>query len=309
VVFSRNSDEGLNGFARLFMNTENRDFVIERLERQLKEKEAELDDIKTNLRESILREIRSDLKNDLDFNNRIAQLERKVQSINSNLNGIMDELLDQKSMIRALKELPVSKERKAEPKATLNLTPDPAPAPKVEKPVSEAAPVEYSSPRVYRPEPKPVSASNNASQPKSVSPSSMVPPSNPSVPKDPASYASKSNPKVSIRSAEPEQVSRQAPASQSSNMSFNVREVPSVKRPEIPEPEPRSEYIIAETDDERQMRLNRTSRQERDSCNYIVAEEDKPDSCNDKNNKDSDYESIEAREDEDAVIMTTTRKK
>lgn len=295
------------------MNTENRDFVIERLERQLKEKEAELDDIKTNLRESILREIRSDLKNDLDFNNRIAQLERKVQSLSSNLNGIMDELLDQKSMIRSLKESSVSNERKVEPKTTpslaANLTPNPAP--KVEKPVSEAAPVEYSSPRVYRPEPKPVSASSSASQPKSVSPSSMVPPSNLSVPKEPASYASQSHPKVSIRSAEPEPFSRQTPTSQSSNMRFNVREVPSVKRPEIPEPEPRSEYIIAETDDERQMRLNRTSRQERDSCNYIVAEEDKPASRNDNthNNEDSDYDSIEAREDEDAVIMTTTRRK
>jgi hypothetical protein len=310
MVFSRNSDEGLNGFARLFMNTENRDFVIERLERQLKEKEAELDDIKTNLRESILREIRSDLKNDLDFNNRIAQLERKVQSISSNLNGIMDELLDQKSMIRSLKELSVSKERKVEPKATPNLTQDlmPNTVPKVEKPVSEAAPAEYSSPRVYRPEPKPVSASSSASQSKSVSPSSMVPPSNPSVPKEPASYASHSNPKFSIRSAEPESVSRQSPTAQSSNMRFNVREVPSVKQPEMPEPEPRSEYIIAETDDERQMRLNRTSRQERDSCNYIVAEEDGPASCND-DNEDSDYESVEAREDEDAVIMTTTRRK
>ncbi|WMW26203.1 hypothetical protein RE474_05685 [Methanolobus sediminis] len=299
------------------MNTENRDFVIERLERQLKEKEAELDDIKTNLRESILREIRSDLKNDLDFNNRIAQLERKVQSISSNLNGIMDELLDQKSMIRSLKEVSVSKERKVEPKATpdlsSNLTPNltPNPAPKVEKPVSEAAPVEYSSPRVYRPEPKPVSASASTSQLKSVSPSSMFPPSNPSVPKEPASYASQSNPKVSIRSAEPESISRQTATSQPSNMRFNVREVPSVKRPEMPEPEPRSEYIIAETDDERQMRINRTSRQERDSCSYIVAEEDKPASRNDNihNNEDSDYDSIEARESEDAVIMTTTRRK
>jgi hypothetical protein len=288
------------------MNTENRDFVIERLERQLKEKEAEIDDIKTNLRESILREIRSDLKNDLDFNNRIAQLERKVQSINSNLNGIMDELLDQKSMIRALKEHPVSKERKFEPKATPDFTPDPAP--KVEKPVTEAEPVEFASPKVYRPEPKPVSTSASASKPKSASPSPMVPPSNPSVPKEPASHASQSSPKVSIRSAEPESVSRKGPTSQSSNMSFNVREVPSVKQPEVSEPEPQSEYIIAETDDERQMRLNRTSRQERDSCNYIVAEEDEPDSCND-DNEGSDYETVEAREDEDAVIMTSTRKK
>lgn len=81
-----------------------------------------------------------------------------------------------------------------------------------------------------------------------------------------------------------------------------------MKQPEMPEPDRRSEYIIAETDDERQMRINRTSHQAIDSCNYIVAEEDKPGSCNDED-EGSDYESIEAREDEDAVIMTTTRRK
>lgn len=283
------------------MNTENRDFVIERLERQLKDKEAELDDIKTNLRESILREIRSDLKNDLDFNNRIAQLERKVQSISSNLNGIMDELLDQKSMIRSLKELsvpkdiPVPDEKKIDTKAV----------PEVEKPAPAEAPVELSSPRVYRPEPKPVASSANAPQPVKDSPS-VNPPLKPTVPKESAQQPSKPKPRVSIRSAEPEHVSRENQKPSASNMRFNVREVPSVKQPEVPEPEPDSEYIIAETDDERQLRLNRTSRQEVDSCNYIVAEEDTPGSCNDES---SDYEIVEAREDEDAVIMTSTRKK
>jgi len=287
------------------MNTENRDFVIERLERQLKEKEAELDDIKNNLRESILREIRSDLKNDLDFNNRITQLENKFQSLSSNLNGIMDELLDQKSMIRSLKELSAASERKVEPKVP----------PRVEKTNTGEVAAEISnpvastgkSPRVYRPEPKPVSSSPNASRPENASPSTNTP-LKPTVPKVSASHPSQSNPKVSIRSAEQEPVSRGIQTPASSNKQFNVRDAPSVKQPEMPEPEHRSEYIIAETDDERQIRLNRTSRQEMDSCNYIVAEEDKPGSCND-DNEGSDYESVEAREDEDAVIMTTTRRK
>lgn len=187
------------------MNTENRDFVIERLERQLKEKETELDDIKTNLRESILREIRSDLKNDLDFNNRITQLEHKFQSLSSNLNGIMDELLDQKSMIRSLKDQYVSNKNKVETKVT----------PKVEKSISEEPAADVpspiaspgASPRVYRPEPRPLASSTSDSQVDDVSPSSKTPLKH-TVPKESVSHPSQSNPKVTIRSAEPEPVSR-----------------------------------------------------------------------------------------------------
>jgi hypothetical protein len=293
VVLSYNGDEGLNGFARLFMNTENRDFVIERLERQLKEKETELDDIKNNLRESILREIRSDLKNDLDFNNRIAQLERKVQTLSSNLNGVMDELLDQKSMIRSLKELPVSREKKVEQKS---------PVEAVKEPVA---------PKVYRPEPKPVAPSVTPLQPESSL--STIPasssPSFSSVPAETSPSAKPFNSKVSIRSDESEPSSGNVQPSSSPNMRFNVREVPSVKRPEIPEPERRSEYIIAETDDERKLRIDRTSRQDMDSCRYIVAEESNS-SCEKEEAEEeaSKYETIEAREDEDAVVIVTRRK-
>lgn len=270
------------------MNTENRDFVIERLERQLKEKEAELDDIKSNLRESILREIRSDLKNDLDFNNRIVQLERKVQAMSNNFNGIMDELLDQKSMIRSLGELSVSRENKVGQKVPV-----------------ESHMKENTAPAVYRPGPKPIApltSSSQAQQP--LSPSSVNPPAIPSVPKEPASPVKPFNSKVSVRSADSGSASGLVQTPPSSNMRFNVREVPYVKRPEMPEPEHRSEYIIAETDDERKLRLNRTSRQNMDSCKYIVAEEDKP-SCADE---DAEYDSVESREDEDAVVITTRRK-
>ncbi|WP_407355024.1 hypothetical protein [Methanolobus sp. WCC5] len=287
MAFSHNRDEGLNGFARLFMNTENRDFVIERLERQLKEKEAELDDIKNNLRESILREIRSDLKNDLDFHNRIVQLEHKVQALSSNLNGIMDELLDQKSMIRSLGELSVSKEKKTEPKAS-----------------EEPVPRENSAPKVYRPEPKPVTSPASPQQPGPSSSSSPITETSSSVPKEPLSSPKPVNPKVSVRSAERVPYPGNVRESPSSNMRLNVREVPSVKQPQMPEPEHRSEYIIAETDDERKLRLDRNSRKTVDTCNYIVAEEDKS-SCNDQ---DSEYETVEAREDEDAVVTITRRK-
>ncbi|WP_292468090.1 hypothetical protein [Methanolobus sp.] len=269
------------------MNTENRDFVIERLERQLKEKEAELDDIKTNLRESILREIRSDLKNDLDFHNRIVQLERKVQSLSSNLNGIMDELLDQKSMLRSLGELSVPRERK------------------VDQRISVMPPVEETTtPKVYRPEPKPVESSVPSLKSEPVPPSQVNPSVTQSVPKDVIPSAKPINSRVSVRSDDKTSVSGSRSESSSSNVHFNIREVPPVKQPEMSEPAHRSEYIIAETDDERKLRLDTTSRKEVSSCNYIVAEEDKP-TCQDPGDE---YETVEAREDEDAVVVTTRRK-
>ncbi|WP_342303931.1 hypothetical protein [Methanolobus sp. ZRKC5] len=270
------------------MNTENRDFVIERLERQLKEKETELDEIKNNIRDSILREIRSDLKNDLDFNNRIAQLERKVQALSSNLNGVMDELLDQKSMIRSMKELPVPCEKKVEQKSPV-------------EPVKEP-----SNAKVYRPEPKPVAPSATPSQSQPVPPSSAIPSSVRSAPTEPSPSAKPFNSKVSIRSDESESSSGTVQPSSSPNMRFNVREVPSVKQPEMPEPECRSEYIIAETDDERKVRLDKDSRQDMASCKYIVAEEGQS-SCEEEE-ESSNYETIEAREDEDAVVIVTRRK-
>ncbi|MDA0524935.1 hypothetical protein [Methanococcoides alaskense] len=95
--------------ARDLMSAENRDFVIERLERKLVEKEVGMEAISTNLRDSIMRELRNDLKNDLDINNRLNRIEQDVKELSSNINGMMDELLDQKSQLRSLrKDLPRS---------------------------------------------------------------------------------------------------------------------------------------------------------------------------------------------------------
>lgn len=270
------------------MNTENRDFVIERLERQLKEKETELDDIKTNLRDSILREIRSDLKNDMDFHNRIAQLERRVQALSSNLNGVMDELLDQKSMIKSLGELSASRERR------------------IEKPLTESVPAkevnEVPDPKLYSPGAKPVKTDALAGAMEPV-PKKVSPPPIRSVPLEEVPTARPANSRVSIRSDEKGPVPVRN-NSHSSNINFNIREVPSVKKPEISEPEHRSEYIIAETDDERKLRLERSSGRKADHCNYIVAEEGKS-SCREPV---TEYETVEAREGEDAVVVTTRRK-
>ena len=68
--------EGLNGFARDYMSVENRDFVIERLERQLQDKDNEFEELKVTLRDSIMTELRRDLQNDLDMNNRLTKIEQ-----------------------------------------------------------------------------------------------------------------------------------------------------------------------------------------------------------------------------------------
>lgn len=85
------------------MEAGQRDFVIERLEKQLLQKNEEVEQIKNTLRDSIIRELRDDLRNDLEINNRLIKLEQKVQELTNTMSGVMDELLDQKSMIQKIK--------------------------------------------------------------------------------------------------------------------------------------------------------------------------------------------------------------
>jgi hypothetical protein len=275
------------------MNHENRDFVIERLERQLKEKESEVENMKNTLHDSILREIRSDLKNDLDINNRITKVEQKVNALSNNLNGIMDELLDQKSMIRSLRDAQVKTPKIEQPKL-------------LESPVLEpVTPQVYSPPRVSVPEPAPkkIYEPEVRNDPIPQTPI-FTAPVRQFVPPEPSIPASRADPNVSIRhSQDPgSQNSRTYPA----NVSVDIRDVAPVPEPVVPQrPEPKSEYIIAESDDERKANTDFNSRpMSRESCNYIVAEEE------DGNRRkcESELESIEARDDEDAVITVTRRK-
>ncbi|MBN2109800.1 MAG: hypothetical protein JW705_01750 [Methanosarcinaceae archaeon] len=274
------------------MDSENRDFIIERLERQLKEKEAEIGDIKSTLHDSILREIRSDLKSDLDINNRIVQLEQKVQALTSNLNGIMDELLDQKSMIRSLGELSVSRHRKEEA------------IPEEVKPATEKS-VVNAEPRLYRPEHEPVDPGHKpelVGQQSSPRTPVITAPVKPYAPPEMPSSVSRAGSKVSIRSnGGPENPHRISSAGQPVNARFNIRDVTPAPQSEVREPEPTTEYIVAETDDERKMRNRSQGRHE--ACDYIVAEEQSA-----RRQTETDYETVEAREDEDAVITITRRK-
>ncbi|MBN2487514.1 MAG: hypothetical protein JXA98_00645 [Methanosarcinaceae archaeon] len=120
------------------MSTENRDLIIERLERQLVDKEREYEEIKASLRDSILRELRRELQNDLDLNNRISKLEQKLTELTNNVTGIMDELLDQKTVLRSASRILDKSEntiRSQLPSAIPE--PRPAPAPPVSTPPPE----------------------------------------------------------------------------------------------------------------------------------------------------------------------------
>lgn len=94
------------------MSIENRDFVIERLEKQVAEKDNEIKKIKDSLKDSIIEEIHQELDvqnvhntvtDDADeLEKRVDNLEDKVKELGKTLDGMMEELLDQKSILISL---------------------------------------------------------------------------------------------------------------------------------------------------------------------------------------------------------------
>lgn len=81
-----------------------RDIIIERLERKLAEKEHEIANLKDTLKESILEELRTEIKEILEFNKRIIGLEKKINEMSNTMDGLMRELLDQKSTLISLQK-------------------------------------------------------------------------------------------------------------------------------------------------------------------------------------------------------------
>ena len=248
------------------MSVENRDLVIERLERQLLEKDREIEEFKGSLRESILLEIRGELEKNLDLNNRVNRLENKLQELTNNMNGIMDELLDQKSLIRSLGNMK-SGEKK-------NIPTPPS-----------------------RPEPVPPKSPVQTARPQTPPAASMQPPVL-DAPKPPSSQV-----KVETREA-----SKSGVRFHARNSNFNIRDAeipPSQKIEEEPEPDPESEYIIAESGDDRSSRLEKFRNQNKGSrAEYIVAEEP----AASRKKVEGKTESVETRDDQDAVITITRRK-
>ena len=85
------------------MISENRDILVERLEHKLVAKEREINELRDSIKESIVEELREGMKEDLDFDKRILVLENKLRDISLSYDGVMKELLDQKTIIQDMK--------------------------------------------------------------------------------------------------------------------------------------------------------------------------------------------------------------
>ncbi|MGP8319623.1 MAG: hypothetical protein ACT6FD_02360 [Methanosarcinaceae archaeon] len=241
------------------MSVENRDFIVERLERQLLDKDHEFEELKFTLRDSIINELRRELQNDLAINNRMTKIEQKVTELSNTLNGMMDELLDQKSELRSIRIKIGQKNNGIS--SSINKT--------------SIIPAE----------------SNNIQKPVITQPYITKTPAQPLVPDNPvtsqSNYGSTRNP---------------------NKAQFNIRDIKKdMPEPEKTQPEPKTEYIIAESGDSTMNRvLNNRSQAENIRSEYIVAE-DKKDMQRDSRIKRG-VDVVEKRNSED-VEITTTRKK
>ena len=247
------------------MSIENRDFVIERLERQLQDKDQEFEELKVTLRDSIMTELRRDLQNDLDMNNRLTKIEQKVIELSNTLSGMMDELLDQKSEIRSTRNL--IGQKNSNNRSIVNK--------------------ESAIPAVQTPVSKPQAQPNT---------NSILQPPIPNTPTQPPATASMSQPNT-VEARKPNKAQ------------FNIREVKRKEtEPKIPEPEPETEYIIADSGKEHPgHRVNKDrSSTKSNRSEYIIAE-DKKDVQREPQTEHG-VESIEKRDGED-VEITTTRKR
>ncbi len=103
-----------------------RDIIIERLEQKLAAKDREFEQMQKSLRETIIEEIEKRFSDKLKYSvleqqnarsdiekqteERINRLERRHVELNSAYEGVMKELLDQKSIIQELKPKKIGRE-------------------------------------------------------------------------------------------------------------------------------------------------------------------------------------------------------
>ncbi|TAN37957.1 MAG: hypothetical protein EPN24_06055 [Candidatus Methanoperedens sp.] len=94
------------------MSTE-RDIIIERLEQKLAAKDREFEQIlemNKSLRDSVLEQQNARSDNETQTEERINRFERRLVELNSAYEGVMKELLDQKSIIQELKPKKIGRE-------------------------------------------------------------------------------------------------------------------------------------------------------------------------------------------------------
>lgn len=258
------------------MSSENRDFVIERLERKLAEKEEEIETISNKLHDSIMKELREDLKNDLDINNRLIKIEQKVQELSSNVSGIMDELLDQKSQLRSLDT--GSSKASPEPfKVTATQDPFKPPAPKATEGTAQTSKGNLAN----------TLFGNKRTETSAVPEKKFT---EPAVPEMKAASQGTSSGSQWSKLVDPKEVN------------MEIREISSREPVQEPPANIQTEYIVAEGGDVPGNRNH--SAPAEDECEYIVAEEGKPS----RTLSETEYETVEDRDDEDTVVTTTRRK-
>ena len=78
-----------------------RDILIKRLEKQLDDKDKQLKEVQSSLDRFLIEKEKETTMLD-ELNKRFTALEKKVAEINSSYDGLMRELLDQKSMIQII---------------------------------------------------------------------------------------------------------------------------------------------------------------------------------------------------------------
>ncbi|MBU4374313.1 MAG: hypothetical protein KKD69_03795 [Euryarchaeota archaeon] len=133
------------------MSTE-RDIIIERLEQKLAARDKEIAQMQESLRESIIMEVEKRFTDKIKLRdslfeqqkpaidavhaceNRMDRLEHRLIELNSSYDGVMKELLDQKSLIQ---ELLAKKMVKEEPKVRQEVKPREEKSPEKPKPKGE----------------------------------------------------------------------------------------------------------------------------------------------------------------------------
>ncbi|AEH61832.1 conserved hypothetical protein [Methanosalsum zhilinae DSM 4017] len=272
------------------MNNEKRDLVIERLERQLAEKDREFEHIKKTVKDSIIDELQRDMQNGSDVNDRLRKLESRVQEISNNLNGVMNELLDQKSVIRTLKSRFEQDNGSDIGIKVRQSGPD--------NDFSENAPESFPT-RVQSFE-----ADSVSDFPRSGLESAAVR----DAPSQKPETVKKEKQPFSDRTEKNDPLDNNA---RFRKVRFNIRDAhnpPSDNKNAEENKNDESEYIIAESCDNPDFINNRPKNAPNDckkeTSEYIIADDNRAG----KKRMESELESVESREGEDAVITTTYRK-
>lgn len=93
-----------------------RESTVDEIKMKFGEKINEIVEMNKSLRDSLLEQRKSEPDNFREMENRLSRIERRLMELNSNYDGVMKELLDQKSIIHEIGYQKPTPTPKAEPK-------------------------------------------------------------------------------------------------------------------------------------------------------------------------------------------------